>query len=149
MNLKEKIYNDMKLAMKSKDSNRLSAIRLITAGIKQIEIDEKIDLDDKRIFQILEKMVKQRKDSISQFMKGNREDLAEIERNELAVLISYLPPYLTEKEINQEIANVIIELDNPKIKDMGKIMSLLKNRFSGRVDMNLVSNLVKEYLNNK
>tara|TARA_S200000501_G_C20722114_1_gene698904 strand:+ start:211 stop:657 length:447 start_codon:yes stop_codon:yes gene_type:complete len=147
MNLKEKIYNDMKLAMKSKDSNRLSAIRLITAGIKQIEIDEKIDLDDKRIFQILEKMVKQRKDSISQFMKGNREDLAEIERNELAVLISYLPPYLTEKEINQEIANVIIELDNPKIKDMGKIMSLLKNRFSGRVDMNLVSNLVKEYLN--
>jgi len=137
----------MKLAMKSKDSNRLSAIRLITAGIKQIEIDEKIDLDDKRIFQILEKMVKQRKDSISQFMKGNREDLAEIERNELAVLISYLPPYLTEKEINQEIANVIIELDNPKIKDMGKIMSLLKNRFSGRVDMNLVSNLVKEYLN--
>ena len=139
----------MKLAMKSKDSNRLSAIRLITAGIKQIEIDEKIDLDDKRIFQILEKMVKQRKDSISQFMKGNREDLAEIERNELAVLISYLPPYLTEKEINQEIANVIIELDNPKIKDMGKIMSLLKNRFSGRVDMNLVSNLVKEYLNNK
>jgi uncharacterized protein YqeY len=136
----------MKTAMRAKDSARLSAIRLILAAIKQKEVDERVELTDADVVGILEKMIKQRRESITQFEKAARTDLVNAEKFELAVLSGYLPKQLGEAEIQKEINSVIAELGASGVKDMGKVMAALKSRLAGKADMAKVSALVKTKL---
>jgi uncharacterized protein YqeY len=136
----------MKTAMRAKDSARLSAIRLILAAIKQKEVDERVELTDADVVGILEKMIKQRRESIAQFEKAARNDLADAEKFELGVLSGYLPQQLGEAEIQKEINSVIAEVGASGVKDMGKVMAALKSRLAGRADMGKVSALVKARL---
>jgi uncharacterized protein YqeY len=136
----------MKTAMRAKDSARLSAIRLILAAIKQKEVDERVELTDADVVAILEKMIKQRRESIAQFEKAARNDLADAEKFELGVLGGYLPQQLGEAEIQNEINSVIAEVGAGGVKDMGKVMAALKSRLAGRADMGKVSALVKARL---
>lgn len=144
--LKERIVADMKAAMKSGDKARLATIRLMLAAIKQQEIDERIQLDDTRIVATLDKMVKQRRESIRLYDQADRADLANAERAELEVLQEYLPPPLSETEIQQFIDSAIAETGAGGIGDMGKVMAALKPRIQGRADPGLVSNLVRSLL---
>ena len=146
MGLKEQITEDMKAAMRAKDAARLSAIRLLTAAIKQKEVDERIVVSDEQVLAILEKMVKQRKDSISQFEAGGRQDLADIEKGELAVLGVYLPEALSDDEVQAEIAAAIAQVAAKGPQDMGKVIGVLKPKLAGRADMGKVSGLVKAAL---
>ncbi len=146
MSLKEQITEDMKNAMRAKDTGKLGTIRLLTAAMKQKEVDERIELTDAHILAILEKMVKQRKDSISQFEAGQRQDLADIEKAELAVLATYLPTPLSEAEINAAITAAIAEINAAGPQDMGKVMAILKAKLAGKADMTQVSSLVKAAL---
>ena len=136
----------MKAAMRAKDSARLSAIRLILAAIKQKEVDERVELTDADVVGILEKMIKQRRESITQFEKAARNDLADAEKFELAVLSGYLPKQIGEAEIQKEINSVIAEVGASGVKDMGKVMAALKSRLAGKADMGKVSALVKARL---
>jgi len=136
----------MKTAMRARDSARLSAIRLILAAIKQKEVDERVELSDGDVVGILEKMIKQRRESIAQFEKAARNDLADAEKFELGVLSGYLPQQLGEAEIQKEINSVIAETGASGVKDMGKVMTALKSRLAGRADMAKVSALVKAKL---
>ena len=136
----------MKSAMRAKDSARLSAIRLILAAVKQKEVDDRVELTDSDVVGILEKMIKQRRESIAQFEKAARTDLAEAEKFELAVLSGYLPQQLGEAEIQKEINSVIAEAGASGVKDMGKVMAALKSRLAGKADMAKVSALVKAKL---
>jgi uncharacterized protein YqeY len=136
----------MKAAMRAKDSARLSAIRLILAAIKQKEVDERVELTDADVVGILEKMIKQRRESIAQFEKAARNDLADAEKFELQVLSGYLPQQLGEAEIQKEINSVIAEVGASGVKDMGKVMAALKSKLAGRADMGKVSALVKARL---
>jgi uncharacterized protein YqeY len=136
----------MKAAMRAKDSARLSAIRLILAAIKQKEVDERVELTDADVVGILEKMIKQRRESIAQFEKAARKDLADAEKFELGVLTGYLPQQLGEAEIQKEINSVIAEVGASGVKDMGKVMAALKSKLAGRADMGKVSALVKARL---
>ena len=136
----------MKAAMRAKDSARLSAIRLILAAIKQKEIDERVELGDAEVVAILEKMIKQRRESIAQFEKAARADLADAEKFELGVLSGYLPQQLGEAEILKEINSVLAETGASGPKDMGKVMAALKARLAGKADMGKVSALVKARL---
>jgi uncharacterized protein len=136
----------MKSAMRAKDSARLSAIRLILAAIKQKEVDERIELADPDVVSILEKMIKQRRESIAQFEKASRTDLADAEKLELGVLGGYLPQPLNDNEIQKEINAAVTESGASGIKDMGKVMALIKSRLAGRADMGKVSALVKARL---
>jgi uncharacterized protein YqeY len=136
----------MKTAMRAKDSARLSAIRLILAAIKQKEVDERVEPTDADVVGILEKMIKQRRESIAQFEKAARNDLADAEKFELGVLSGYLPQQLGEAEIQKEINSVITEVGASGVKDMGKVMAALKSRLAGRADMGKVSALVKARL---
>jgi len=136
----------MKSAMRAKDAARLSAIRLILAAIKQKEVDERIELTDRDVVSILEKMIKQRRESIAQFEKAARTDLADAEKFELGILGGYLPQQLGEAEIQKEINAAVTESGASGIKDMGKVMALLKTRLAGRADMGKVSGLVKNRL---
>lgn len=146
MSLKEQITEDMKNAMRAKDTGKLGTIRLLTAAMKQKEVDERIELTDAHILAILEKMVKQRKDSISQFEAGQRQDLADIEKAELAILSTYLPTPLSEAEINAAITAAIVETNAAGPQDMGKVMAILKAKLAGKADMTQVSSLVKAAL---
>jgi uncharacterized protein len=136
----------MNTAMRAKDSARLSAVRLILAAVKQKEVDERVELTDADVVGILEKMIKQRRESITQFEKAARNDLADAEKFELAVLSGYLPQQLGEAEIQKEINSVIAEVGASGVKDMGKVMAALKSRLAGRADMGKVSALVKARL---
>ena len=136
----------MKSAMRAKDAARLSAIRLILAAIKQKEVDERIELGDADVVGVLEKMIKQRRESIAQYEKAARTDLVEAEKFELGVLSAYLPQQLDETEIQKEIQAAVTESGASGIKDMGKVMALLKARLAGRADMGRVSALVKSRL---
>jgi uncharacterized protein len=136
----------MKTAMRAKDSARLSAIRLILAAIKQKEVDERIELTDPDVVSILEKMIKQRRESIAQFEKASRTDLADAEKFELGLLSGYLPQQLGDAEIQKEINSAPTESGASGIKDMGKVMALLKPRLAGKADMGKVSALVKTKL---
>jgi uncharacterized protein YqeY len=136
----------MKTAMRAKDSARLSAVRLILAAIKQKEVDERVELTDADVVGILEKMIKQRRESIAQFEKAARNDLADAEKFELGVLSGYLPQQLGEAEIQKEINSIITEVGASGVKDMGKVMAALKSRLAGRADMGKVSALVKARL---
>jgi uncharacterized protein YqeY len=136
----------MKAAMRAKDSARLSAIRLLLAGIKQREVDERKDLTDADVVSVVEKMIKQRRESIAQYEQASRKDLADAEKFELGVLSGYLPAQMGDAEIQQEIAKAVSESGASGIKDMGKVMAILKPRLAGKADMGKVSNLVKSKL---
>ena len=146
MSLKQQLTDDMKAAMKSGDKERLATIRLINAAIKQREVDERIEMDDAAVLAVLEKMVKQRKDSISQYEAAGREDLAAVERAELAVIDGYLPAKLGEAEIAAAIDAAIAQTGATGPADMGKLMGVLKPQLAGQADMGLVSQLVKKKL---
>tara|TARA_B100000131_G_scaffold112978_1_gene110167 strand:- start:1367 stop:1816 length:450 start_codon:yes stop_codon:yes gene_type:complete len=147
MNLKSRIQEDMKNAMRSGLKDELKVIRLILSSIKQIEIDKKITIDDdEQILDILNKMVKQRRDSISQFQKGEREDLAQIEIDEIKIINRYLPEELSESELASIISDAIEESNAEDIKNMGSVMSIIKDKTKGRANMSKVSNIVRERL---
>ena len=132
--------------MRAKEAARLSAIRLILAALKQKEVDERVELTDADVIAVIEKMVKQRRESIAQFEKAGRTDLAEAEKYELGVLTGYLPRQMGDAELQQEIASAVSEAGASGVKDMGKVMALLKTRLAGRADMGKVSGLVKARL---
>jgi uncharacterized protein YqeY len=136
----------MKAAMRAKDAARLSAIRLVLAAIKQKEVDERLELGDADVIAVLEKMVKQRRESIAQFEKASRTDLAEAEKFELQVLSGYLPKQLSDADMAAEVGRAISESGASGVKDMGKVMAVLKTRLAGKADMAKVSTLVKSRL---
>lgn len=144
--LKVKIQDSVKDAMRAKDKDRLGTLRQITAAIKQLEVDNRQDLSDDDIIVVLTKMTKQRKDSLSQFEQAGREDLAVIERAELAIIEEFLPTPLTESELEAAIASAIAESGASSIKDMGAVMNVLRPKVQGRADMGAVSSQVKAAL---
>ena len=146
MTLKAQIYDDMKSAMKSGDKDRLKVVRLILAAIKQIEIDTRTEMDDPAVLAVLNKMVKQRRDSVSQFRDGNREDLAAIELAEIVILDEYLPEQLSDAELDQMVDKAIADTGAESIRDMGKVMGQVKAQAEGRADMAAVGAKVKARL---
>jgi len=136
----------MKAAMRAKDSARLGAIRLLQAAIKQREVDERIELDDGQVIEAIEKMLKQRRDSIAQYEAANRHDLADVEKFEVTVLKTYLPEALSEEEVNAILDDVIAETGAASIKDMSKVMAAIKPKVVGRADMGKISGLIKSKL---
>lgn len=146
MTLKQQLTNDMKAAMKSGNKHDLGVIRLMLAAIKQKEVDERIELDDAQVLTILDKMVKQRRDSVSQYEAASREDLAAIERDEIVVIERYVPEKLDETAINAAIDTAVQETGASGPADIGKLMGALKPRLAGQADMGLVSKLVKQRL---
>ena len=146
MSLKARITDDMKTAMRAKEAARLGTIRLLLAAIKQKEVDERVELDDTAVSRIVEKLIKQRKDSISQFQTAGRDDLVAAEQGELAVLQAYRPEQLSAGEIEAAVVAAITESGATSAKDMGKVMGLLKSRLAGRADMSQVSGLIKTHL---
>ena len=144
--LKQQITTEMKAAMRAKEKARLSTIRMILADIKRIEVDERIELDDTRVLAVLDKMSKQRRDSISQFEEAARMDLADAERQELEVIKTFLPQPLTDEEIAALVKGAATSTNASSMQDMGKIMGVLKPQIQGRADMSTVSKLVKEQL---
>jgi uncharacterized protein len=147
MTLKDRINDDMKAAMRAKETERLGAIRLLTAAIKQKEVDERVTLDDAAVIGIVDKMLKQRKDSIEAFEKAGRTDLADKEKAEVAVLCGYLPARLSQEEIAAEVKAIVAELGAKGPGDMGKVMGAVKQRLAGKADMGQVSAAVKAALN--
>jgi uncharacterized protein len=146
MTLKAKITDDMKAAMKAKEAQRLSAVRLLLAAIKQREVDERKELSDAEIVSVIEKMIKQRRDSIAQFQAAKRQDLVEGETFELNLLSAYLPKQLTDAEIAEEVSAAIAQTGAKGVSDMGKVMGVLKSKLAGRADLGKVSALVKTKL---
>ncbi len=146
MSLKDRITQDVKDAMRARDKPRLATLRLITAAIKQREVDERIELDDTQVTLVLDRMVKQRRESIVQFEKAGRDDLIAIENNELEIITPYLPEQLGEDEINTLIDAALEQTGATSIKDMGKVMGLLKPKLQGRADMGAVSALIRSRL---
>ncbi len=146
MSLKDQITDDMKAAMRAKESGKLSTIRLLLAEIKRKEVDEQTELNDAQVLAVVEKMIKQRKDSITQFEAGGRADLADIEKAELAVLSAYMPAGLSDEEIAAEVQAAVAATGAAGPADMGKVMGVLKPKLAGRADMTVVSGLVKKAL---
>ena len=146
MSLKEQITEDMKAAMRAKDSERLGTIRLLTAAMKQKEVDERVELDDAMVVAIVDKLVKQRKDSIAAFEQGGRADLAAQEAAEMAVLQTYLPQRLSADEVAAEVRAIVAELGAAGPGDMGRVMGAVKTRLAGKADMGAVSAAVKAAL---
>jgi hypothetical protein len=144
--LKERITEDMKAAMRASDKERLSTIRMVQAAIKQREVDERITLDDAQVIAVLEKMVKQRKESVVQFEQGGRADLADKEKAEIALLQAYLPAQLSESEVDALIKEAIAATGAASVKDMGKVMGAVKSKAAGRADMGAVSARIKAAL---
>ena len=147
MNLKETITEDMKTAMRAKESARLGTIRLLQAAMKQKEVDERITLDDNQIVAIIDKLIKQRKDSISAFEQAKREDLVQIERDEMAVLEIYLPKRMSQEEVNVAVKALVGQLGATGPADMGRVMAAAKSEFTGKAEMSHVSLAVKAALN--
>jgi hypothetical protein len=146
MSLKDQITEDMKSAMRAKEAVKLGTIRLITAAMKQKEVDERVELTDTMVLAIIEKMIKQRKDSISQFEAGGRQDLADIEKAELVILAAYMPAGLSDAEMQAAVAAAVAEVGAIGPQDMGKLMAVLKPKLAGRADMTVVSAMVKAAL---
>ena len=146
MSLKEQITEDMKNAMRAKDTGKLGTIRLLLAEIKRKEVDERIELTDAQVTAIVEKMIKQRKDSITQFEAGGRADLADIEKAELVHLAGYMPAGLSDEEVAAEVAATVAASGAASPQDMGKVMAIVKPKLAGRADMTVVSALVKKAL---
>ncbi|MDP3269514.1 MAG: GatB/YqeY domain-containing protein [Legionella sp.] len=147
MTIKEQLNNDIKDAMRAKDKNLLTTLRLISAAVKQIEVDERIDVSEERMLVILDKMTKQRKESIAQYSKANRDDLVAQEQFELDIIAKYLPEPLSAAEIEKMVAEAIKTTGAEKMADMGKVMAQLKAPLQGRADMAQVSALIKAKLN--
>ncbi|MWL88043.1 GatB/YqeY domain-containing protein [Cupriavidus sp. SW-Y-13] len=146
MSLKARINDDMKAAMRARETDRLGTIRLLLAAIKQREVDERVELDDAAVTAVIDKMIKQRKDSISQFEQAGRDDLVAKEKSEVDVLVAYMPAQLSEAEVAAEVQNAVKEAGATGPQDMGKVMALVKARLAGRADMTAVSGLVKAAL---
>ncbi|NDV12025.1 GatB/YqeY domain-containing protein [Crenobacter caeni] len=146
MTLKQQINDDMKQAMKARDSVRLGAIRLLMAAIKQKEVDEQVELDDTAVTAVIDKMIKQRRDSVAQYKAGGREDLVEAESAEIDVLSGYMPQPLSEAEIAALIEQAVADSGAAGMQDMGKVMALLRPKLAGRADMAAVSALIKARL---
>jgi uncharacterized protein YqeY len=146
MSLKGRIQDDIKTAMKAGDKDRLKVLRLVSAAIKQVEVDERKELDDVTVLGILNKMVKQRRDSITQYTDGNRKDLADIEAAEITIIEAYLPTRLSDDELEEMIDEAIAQSGAENIRDMGKVMGLIKTQAAGRADMGTVGAMVKERL---
>ena len=146
MSLKDRITEDMKAAMRAKETARLGTIRLLLAAMKQKEVDERVELADADVLSIIEKMLKQRRESIAQFEKAGRTDLADTEKAEIGILQAYLPQQMSEAEVAEAIAAAVTESGAAGPKDMGKVMGLLKSRLAGRTDMGKLSGLVKAKL---
>ena len=146
MSLKGKITDDMESAMKAGEKDRLKAVRLILAAIKQIEVDTRTELDDAAVLSVLDKMVKQRRDSVEQFQKGGRDDLVNIELAEIAVIETYLPEQMSNEELDTLIGEVISATGAESIRDMGKVMGQIKSKAAGRADMGAVGAKVKARL---
>ncbi|MDC0977400.1 GatB/YqeY domain-containing protein [Methylophilaceae bacterium] len=146
MSIRQIISDDMKTFMRAKDSARLGAIRLLQAAIKQKEVDERIELNNDQIFSVIQKMLKQRKDSIEAYQKASRQDLIDQEQLEIEVLSKYMPEPLSEEEINQYIEEAIATIGASDMKDMGKVVGILKSKVAGRADMAEVSKLVRQKL---
>ena len=146
MTLKERITEDMKAAMRAKDTERLGAIRMLTAAMKQKEVDERVELDDAAVVAIVDKLLKQRKDSIEAFEKAARQDLADKEKSEVTVLQAYLPARLSTEEVAAEVKAIVAELGAKGPGDMGKVMGAVKAKLAGKADMGLVSAAVKAAL---
>src|SRR5688572_15039388 len=146
MALREQLNEDIKTAMKAREQERLSTLRLMLSAVKQREVDERITLDDAGVIGVVEKMIKQRRESIAQFEKAARQDLADKEKAELEILAGYLPRQMSDAEVQKEIDSVISETGAAGAKDMGKVMAALKPRLAGKADMGKVSGLVKSRL---
>ncbi len=146
MSLKDQITESMKSAMRNKEKERLSAIRLILSEVKRVEVDERIEVDDARVLAILDKMSKQRKDSITQFQQAGRDDLVAIEQNELNVIAEFLPEALSDDEVEAIIKKAVAESGASGMQDMGKVMGLVKPQVQGRADMGTISQKVKAAL---
>ena len=146
MSLKERITDDMKAAMRSGEKERLGVIRMITSAIKQREVDERIALDDSQVLSVLEKMIKQRKESLVQFQAGNRQDLVEKEAAEITLLQTYMPSQLSEAELDAVIGEAVSATAATSIKDMGKVMAIVKGKAQGRADMAAVGAKIKAKL---
>lgn len=146
MSIKEQLQEDIKSAMRAKESARLSTLRLVTAAIKQKEVDERVELNDAAVLAVLEKMIKQRKDSIAQFQAGGRQDLVDIEQAELAILTTYMPAQLSEAEVTATIQAAIAQVGATGPQDMGKVMAVIKPQLAGKADMGLVSQILKSKL---
>ena len=144
--LKEQILTDVKSAMRARDQKRLTALRLITAAIKQVEVDERIEMDDKAVLAVLDKMVKQRRDSLEQYQNAGRDDLAAQEEFELELISIYLPEALGDDELAVLIKQAVADTGASSIRDMGTVMNKLREQVQGRADMKAVSNAVKEQL---
>ena len=146
MSLKAQITEDMKAAMRAKDTARLGTIRLLQAALKQKEVDERIELDDTAVIAIVDKLIKQRKDSVAAYESANRQDLADIERNEMTVLEVYLPQRLSAEEITAAVQAIVTQVGATGPGDMGKVMAAVKTQLAGKADMGLVSAAVKAAL---
>ena len=146
MSLKARITEDMKAAMKAKEAAKLSAIRLLTAAIKQKEVDERIELDDAAVAAVIEKLVKQRKDSVTQYEAANRQDLADVEKAEITILSAYLPEKMSSEEVAAAVAAAVAQTGAKGPADMGKLMAVLKPQLAGKADMAEVSKQVKAAL---
>lgn len=146
MSIRQTISDDMKTFMRAKDTARLGAIRLLQASIKQKEVDERIELNDDQILAVIQKMLKQRKDSIEAYQQANRQDLIDQEQLEIEVLTKYMPEPLSDEEINQFIEEAIATIGAADMKDMGKVVGVLKSKVAGRADMGEVSKLVRQKL---
>ena len=146
MSIKQTISEDMKTFMLAKDTARLGAVRLLHASIKQKEVDERIELSDDQVLTVIQKMLKQRKDSIEAYQKANRQDLIDQEQLEIDVLTKYMPEPLTDGEVRTIIDEVIAEVNATDMKDMGKVVGVLKSKIAGRADMGQVSKTVREKL---
>lgn len=146
MTIKEQISTDLKQAMRAKDKQQLETMRLINAAVKQIEVDERVEVDDTRMLAILDKLAKQRKESIAQFKNAGRDDLVAQEEFELGIISRYLPTPLTDEEIQTLIDHALAATDAKQVSDMGKVMAILKPKMQGRADMSQVSSMVKSQL---
>ena len=146
MSLKDQITDDMKAAMRAKDTAKLGTIRLILAELKRKEVDERIELNDTQVVAVVEKMIKQRKDSISQYEAAGRQDLADVEKAEMAVLSSYMPASLSDEEVAAEVKAAVEASGATGPQDMGKVIAILRPKLAGRADMGAVSGLVKKAL---
>ena len=146
MSIKAKIQDDIKAAMRAKEADRLGTLRLVTAAIKQKEVDERLELDDAAVLAVLEKMIKQRKDSIAQFQAGGRQDLVEKEQAELAILAGYMPEQLSEADVAQAVDAAIAQVGATGAQAMGKVMAVLKPQLACKADMGMVSRILKARL---
>jgi uncharacterized protein YqeY len=146
LSIKAKLQDDIKAAMRAKEADRLGTLRLVSAAIKQKEVDERIELDDAGVLAVLEKMIKQRKDSIAQFQAGGRQDLVEKEQSELSVLAAYMPEQLSEADVTQAIDAAIAQSGASGPQAMGKVMAVLKPQLAGKADMGMVSRILKSRL---